>query len=539
MRQLRLSTKLTLLTVSLFSIFFIVMALTQMLAMAVRLSQDAQNHANSGFREIRDVFVEYGYIYNPADPSRSMANMTDMERQDTMNSLVSGLRSRTFNRAFSGYHLVAVMIGQAFLEPEVRTIDYLSDVSDRLAQIYPESVADRQLLIDSVRNRDPNLNWLQAPEKFNPSNGFGSLSFAVSKWQETVTRYDGTESALTVFVFYYPLRMAAKALWRTWLISLLLGVLLMTLFAWLIRRYVANPVMALSRTADLMARRHTIEEKIISERSDEIGQLAKSLNGLAGDLNSSIKQLETVNRDLARANVQINGELERERALDQKRRAFIAGASHELKTPLALISGYAETLLYDISPEKRQDHAERITNLAIHMGHLVKELTLSAKLEDPMFKLKVGRFSLSKLARETASVFSQAIVEKQLLYKETLAADAETIVEADEERIHQVILNLLSNAVKYTKSGGALELTVEKLNTTVRLAIENEGERIPETEIARIWDLFYQTEKSTTAESGGSGIGLAVVKTILQQHEAVYGVDNTEKGTRFYFEINL
>lgn len=273
----------------------------------------------------------------------------------------------------------------------------------------------RQLLIDSVRNRDVNFNWIQAPEKFTPSNGLGSLTFAVSRWQESVTRYDGTQSTLTVFVFYYPLRMAVQALWRTWLIMLIIAALFMFLFAWLIRRLVAQPIVNLSRTAELMAGRHIVQDATYAKRSDEIGLLSSSLNQMAGDLNRTISQLEMTNRDLSAANVRLSSEMERERALDQKRRAFIAGASHELKTPLALISGYAETLLHDINPERRQDYAERIMNSAMHMGRLVKDLLLSARLEDPVYTLRINRFSLSRLVRDTVSDFSQAIKEKSSL----------------------------------------------------------------------------------------------------------------------------
>lgn len=537
MKTMRLSTKLTLMTVILFSIFLIVMALAQTLVMANRLLQDAQNHANSSFREARDTFVEYGYIYDPSEPFRSMANKTDMERQDSIKILASQLNVRTFNNAFWGYHQVAVMIGHAFTEPEARTVDYLSNVSDRLAQTYPESVADRQLLIDSVRNRDVNFNWLQTPEKFTPSNGLGSLTFAVSKWQETVTRYDGTQSALTVVVFYYPLRMAVEALWRTWLAALVLGALLMLLFAWLIRRLVAKPVMELSHIANLMAGRHLREYQTYADRSDEIGILARSLNDMSGDLNRSINQLEMANRDLEAANVRLGQEMERERALDQNRRTFIAGASHELKTPLALISGYAESILHDIDPTRRQDYAERIMNAAMRMGRLVKDLMLSARLEDPVLTLNTRRFSLGRLARDTASDFSQAISEKKLVLTTTLAADDETIVEADEERIRQVILNLLSNAVRYTPSGGALILTVEKLDARIQFSVENEGAMIPEADHSKIWDLFYRPDTSRSTDTGGSGIGLAVVRTILEQHKADYGVENTQTGVRFYFVL--
>jgi signal transduction histidine kinase len=286
-----------------------------------------------------------------------------------------------------------------------------------------------------------------------------------------------------------------------------------------------------------MTGRHIVADSTFSNRSDEIGQLAQSLNGLAGDLNHSIFQLEAANRDLEAANVHISSEMERERALDQKRRTFIAGASHELKTPLALISGYPETLLHDINPERRQEHAERIMNSAMHMGRLVKELMLSTKLEDPMYKLRIGRFSLGRMVRTAASDFSQAIADKQLILTEILASDDETAVEADEERIQQVILNLLSNAVRYTPPGGALSLTVEKFNAHVRFIIENKGVTIPEAELAKIWDLFYRPGKACSADSGGSGVGLAVVRTILEQHESNYGVENTENGVRFYFTL--
>jgi len=171
------------------------------------------------------------------------------------------------------------------------------------------------------------------------------------------------------------------------------------------------------------------------------------------------------------------------------------------------------------------------------MGRLVKDLLFTARLEDPVYTLKIGRFSLSHLVRDITSDFSQAIAEKDQVLTTLLAADDETAVEADEERIRQVIINLLQNAVQQTLHGGAIQIGVERHEEQVLFFVENEGAAIPEDEILKIWELFYRPESARSTNTGGSGIGLAVVRAILEQHKADYGVINTEIGVRFYFVL--
>lgn len=533
----RLSGKLTLLTIILFTVFFLAMAVSQLLVVAVDISRDINNHLYSSVKKTKDAFVSYGYIQDPAapNPDWTMADQTESERAATMAQLEGTLNINTYNDAVSGHHLVITMIGQAFEGPGKPTIDYLSTIQPAVEQEFPESVADRQVLIDSIRQQFTDNYWFQIPDGYITDIGLKAILITSHYREESVIRYDGTKSNLMAVVFCYPLRMAFQSLWPTWLVSLAVAILLMILFSWMIQRIVARPIIALSQTASRMTDQNLQPDLTHANRSDEIGLLAISLNQMAGNLAQSLDRLQL-------ANDQLNQDLEHEKQLEEKRRAFVAAASHELKTPLALVSGYAEALHRDLVPERRSYYAERIMAAIMRMDRLVQDLLQTTRLHDPAYQLQIETVSLEQMVCDVIEDFAIPLAEKKLIVDLVVvpSAQANTSVEADPAKMYDVIANFLSNAIRHTPESGKIRCQVgrdESSRGQVQLSIENEGAPIDADDLPRIWDIFYRVDPSRNSDTGGSGIGLSVVRAILEQHHAQYGVSNTPDGVRFFFSL--
>jgi hypothetical protein len=350
-----------------------------------------------------------------------------------------------------------------------------------------------------------------------------------------VIRYDGTKSNLMVVVFYYPLRMAFQSIWPTWLVSFAVAVILMLLFSLMIKRIVARPIISLSQTANRMADQNLRPDLTQVNRSDEIGLLARNLNQMAGNLAQSLDRLQL-------ANTELNLDLEHEKQLEEKRRAFVAAASHELKTPLALVSGYAEALQRNLATERRDYYAERIIAATMRMDRLVQDLLQTTRLDDPAYQLQIETFSLEQMVRDVIEDFAIPLAEKKLIVGTAVdpSARADTPVNADPTKIYDVISNFLSNAIRHTPEGGKIQYQVVQVGSPrhlVQFSIENEGVPIATDDLPRIWDIFYRADQSRSNNTGGSGIGLSVVRTILELHHAQYDVSNTPAGVRFSFSL--
>ena len=240
------------------------------------------------------------------------------------------------------------------------------------------------------------------------------------------------------------------------------------------------------------------------------------------------------------SNDKLKADIEREKQLERMRRDFIAGVSHELKTPLSLISGYAEGLKDNIGNDaKRVHYAEVILEEAQRMSAIVADMLDLSYLESGRYALDWDVFDLHPLLREAAER-AEALGERKkvrvnVAFPET--AGESLPVRGDIKRIGQVLTNLLSNAVRHSVECGTVRLGVSVSEDEAEISIHNEGEPIPEEELSRIWVQFYRTDKSRSRESGGSGIGLAIVRQILVLHGSRYGVRNEAGGVTFSFTL--
>ncbi|WP_127591819.1 sensor histidine kinase [Paenibacillus lautus] len=265
---------------------------------------------------------------------------------------------------------------------------------------------------------------------------------------------------------------------------------------------------------------------------DEFGELSRSMITLSQNLDEALKEL-------TRANARLQEDVEEKLRSEQLRKELIANISHELKTPLGIVKGFAEGLQDGVADDKRERYLAFIVNETDRMNALIMDMLELSKFEVSAIRLQPRSFSLTDLIQQAADSFTRQLEDKRLQLSIHQGQDEEAIVQADSRRIEQVILNLLSNAIRHAEENSVVTIRLLRMSPgKVTTIIENAGKPISKSDMGRIWDQFYRAERSRDRKSGGTGLGLAIVKHILVLHESDYGVMNTDRGVAFYFTLN-
>lgn len=302
-----------------------------------------------------------------------------------------------------------------------------------------------------------------------------------------------------------------------------------------ISRKFTNPILQLNDIANKMAKLDFSKKYRITDTEDEINELGRSINTMSDKLESTIKELQKNNTELEK-------DIEEKSKIDEMRKQFISDVSHELKTPIALIQGYAEGLIENVNSdeESRKFYAEVILDETNKMDKLVKQLLELMKLEYGKREFDNEKFNINELINEVLRKCSVMINEKNI--KVYFENKEPIYVYADEFYMDQIITNYLTNAIKHAEEvekETKIEIKVEKVSNKIRVSVFNTGENIPEEDLQRIWGRFYKLDSSRNRQDGGSGIGLALVKAIMNNYQNEYGVKNKKNGVEFYFDMDI
>lgn len=293
---------------------------------------------------------------------------------------------------------------------------------------------------------------------------------------------------------------------------------------------ISKPILELANISERMSQMD-FEAKYEGKDKNEIAVLGRSMNRMSENLERTIS-------DLKLANEQLKEDNDLKTRIDEMRKEFISNVSHELKTPIALIQGYAEGLKEVVDEEEERDYyCDVIMDEASKMNTMVRQLLTLNQLESGEDILSCDYFDISALIRNY--VQSSEIITNQNGITVKVSVPDECRVYADEFKIEEVFMNFFTNACNHCESDTQKEIDVwlEKEENGIRVCVFNTGKQIPEESIGRIWDKFYKVDKARTREYGGSGVGLSIVKAIMAAHGSECGVANREDGVCFWFYI--
>lgn len=305
---------------------------------------------------------------------------------------------------------------------------------------------------------------------------------------------------------------------------------IISIIMFFVSRRFTGPVLQLADIAKRMTELD-FDVKYQVRSRDEIGELGNSINVLAERLEQTISELKSANNELQM-------DIEKKTQADEVRKEFLSNVTHELKTPIALIQGYAEGLKDNISEssEDREFYCDVIIDEAGKMNTMVKKLLTLNHLEFGTTPVEFARFDLTELIQ--AVLNSTEILAKQKQVTVHFEQTGPLYVWADEYMIEEVLTNYISNAFHHVAGANIIEVKVIPQGSHVRVAVFNTGSPIPEEELEKVWIKFYKVDKARTREYGGSGIGLSIVQAIMKAHNQAYGVKNHPSGVEFWFELD-
>ena len=336
----------------------------------------------------------------------------------------------------------------------------------------------------------------------------------------------------TLFIMSIPLSSVWEGVDLSNRFLLIVGSIVMvlgSLIIYLVIRKITLPIMDLAKLSEEMTNLN-FDMKYTGQQQDEIGILGRNMNEMSDRLKETITELKEANDQLQK---DINEKIQ----IDEMRKEFIANVSHELKTPIALIQGYAEGLTEGMceDEESRNYYCGAIMDEAVKMNRMVKQLLNLTALEFGNDTPVMETFNLTDMIRGIITSSSILIQQKeaQVIFEHQ---DPLPVV-ADEFKIEEVITNYLTNALNHANGEKKIEIRAEELETQVKVTVFNTGDPIPEEDIPKLWTKFYKVDKARTRAYGGSGIGLSIVKAIMESHHQEYGARNVEGGVEFWFTL--
>ncbi|RAN89116.1 two-component sensor histidine kinase [Bacillus sp. SRB_28] len=330
---------------------------------------------------------------------------------------------------------------------------------------------------------------------------------------------DGSVTYIYAMASLQPVDEAVQMVQDYYIYIVAFVVVLIFLASFYYSKQIAKPLLKINDTTKKIAHLD-FTEKIPITSKDEIGDLSQNINTLSNKLHSHIGQLEQ--------------DIEKERKLENTRKEFIAGVSHELKTPLSIMKSCIFILKDGVAEHKKDYYFQAMEKEVDKMDILILDMLELAKFESGTYNMKMDSFYIDGVIEEICEQLSSEIEKKELsVHKHICPAE----VIGNQNRIEQVIVNFITNAIRYTPNKEDIIISTIDDKDRIKVCIENKGAHIEEEQLDKIWDRFYRVDAARKRSQGGTGLGLAISKNILELHNAEYGVKNTEDGVLFYFYL--
>ncbi|PFJ35225.1 sensor histidine kinase [Bacillus thuringiensis] len=330
---------------------------------------------------------------------------------------------------------------------------------------------------------------------------------------------DGSVAYIYAMASLQPVDEAVQMVQDYYIYIIAFVVVLIFLASFYYSKQIAKPLLKINDTTKKIAHLD-FTEKIPITSKDEIGDLSKNINILSNKLNSHIGQLEQ--------------DIEKERKLENTRKEFISGVSHELKTPLSIMKSCISILKDGVAEHKKEYYFQAMEREVDKMDTLILDMLELAKFESGTYKMKKDLFYIDSVIEDICEYLSVEIEKKELRVHKNISPFE---VIANQGRIEQVIVNFITNAIRYTPNKEDIIISTIDDKDRIKVCIENKGTHIEDEQLDKIWDRFYRVDTARQRSQGGTGLGLAISKNILELHDAEYGAGNTEDGVLFYFYL--
>lgn len=292
-----------------------------------------------------------------------------------------------------------------------------------------------------------------------------------------------------------------------------------------------QPILEIEKQARAIAGLN-FELKTSVTGKDEIGQLGIAMNSIADRLRIALHELQI-------ANEKLKNEIEAERRLEKMRRSFVSNVSHELKTPLSMIMGYADGLKNQVvrSPESMEEYVDVIVEESQKMNWLIKDLLDLSAYENGTFKLKTVEIDFSSALKRMLSAYADRITSQSVHVITDIEKDIH--IKLDVVKMEQVFRNLMDNALKHVTMGGNIWVSCHLVNQFMELTIENQGNNIPNDELGQIWGSFFRGRYDLDHGFDGTGLGLSIVKAVVEGHAGKSEALNTESGVKILIRLPI
>ncbi len=455
-------------------------------------------------------------------------------KTQTAQKLYSELNSYYSSIDANNENIQNVALQEKLRQLEIKYSVDFNIVNEDNVEVYSsrKDIANNENVDREKRNNDFKSLFGSSNEKF-------VITENESKSDDTnyMTLTGKLDNGYTVFikVSLFPVQESVRLSNQTLILIGLIIIVVSLIVSIFLSRNITYPIVRMTGITNKITRLDFSEKYRISDSNDEINTLGRNINMMSDKLEKTINELKKNNNELER-------DIQEKTKIDEMRKQFISDVSHELKTPIALIQGYSEGLLENVNDdeESRKFYAEVIADEAGKMDKMVKELLELMKIEHQENKFEDEEFDLRELIKE--EIKRETVVLKENNIKVIFNDKKKILVYSNQLHTEQVVTNFITNAIKHAEErNGKKEIIIrtEKRKDKVRLYVFNTGENIGEEYINKIWDRFYKIDSSREREKGGTGIGLSLVKAIMNKYNNEYGVTNLENGVEFYCDINL
>ncbi|WP_208590955.1 sensor histidine kinase [Gracilibacillus suaedae] len=382
------------------------------------------------------------------------------------------------------------------------------------------NIYTNRVFIERIKQFQQNLLFNE-----NPNSNAKTMDYEINNINyKVLIRPIKNTNGETTYIFamtsLQPIDEAVQMLEDYYVYFIIFVLFLIVLASFYYSKKIARPLLQINDTTSKIANLDFSETIPITSK-DEIGTLSHNINTLSNTLHSYINQLQQ--------------DVEKEKQLENTRKDFISGVSHELKTPLSIMKSCISILEDGVASNKKDYYFKAMSKEVDKMDMLIVDMLELAKFESGTYKMKMDVFYIDQIIEYICEQLALDITSKQLHVHKQLS---KTKVVANQHRIEQVITNFITNAIRYTPKNKSIIISTIEEQERVKVCVENKGTHIERENLEKIWDRFYRGDTSRRRSKGGTGLGLAISKNILELHGAQYGVSNTEDGVLFFFYLN-